>query len=213
MRYAYLITAFVGVLIVSVFGFRGSTFTAPPIEVFPEWAFPGMRDQPKLRPQSESAFFADGRADRPIPANTVARGDFHADEALASGRDAAGNFVQGFPASLTIDDAFFARGQERYAIYCLPCHGAIGDGQGVTRAYGMNVPTYHDERRRGLAEGELYDIIVNGSQAGLMLPYADKLTVEDRWAVVAYVKVLQRAQLGTPADVTDADARRELGLP
>jgi len=213
VRIVYLLTAFVAVLIVSVFGFRGRAFTSPPMDVFPEWAFPGMRDQPKLRPQSQSAFFADGRADRPIPANTVARGEVVGDDVLALGKDAAGEWVRGIPADLNVDLAFLQRGQGRYQIYCAPCHGELGDGKGITSNYGMVPANFQDPRLRDMADGQIYNAIINGSPNGVMLPYADKLTVDDRWAVVAYVRTLQRAQGGTAADVTDAAARTELGLP
>jgi mono/diheme cytochrome c family protein len=196
MRNVYIVTIFVVVALVSVLGFRGTKFTAPPLDVFPEWAFPGMKYQPKYRPQGESAFFADGRADRTPVAHTVARGMLREDDALYLGKDGSGSFE---------------RGRDRYSIYCQPCHGALGDGNGVTKRYGMGAtPSYHDDRLRTMAEGELYNTITNGKNT--MLPYADKLAPEDRWAVVAYVRALQRAQQGKPGDVVDAAARKSLGL-
>lgn len=211
MRHVYLITFFVCVLLVSILGFRGTTFTAPPIDVFPEWAFPSMEHQPKLRPQSTSAFFADGRADRTPPPHTVARGMLREDDHLYRGKDATGAFAAGLPASLTVDLALVDRGRQRYQIYCTPCHGAAGDGNGITKRYGMGAtPSYHDPRLRGMPEGEIYNTITNGKNT--MLPYADKLSPEDRWAVVAYVRALQRAQQGTAADVADAAAKKSLGI-
>ena len=211
MRYVYIVTLFVVVALVSVLGFRGTKFTAPPLDVFPEWAFPGMKYQPKYQPQGSSAFFADGRADRAPVANTVARGMLRDDDALYLGKDAAGAFVRGFPAALKVDVKFIERGRDRYGIYCQPCHGALGDGNGVTKRYGMGAtPSYHDDRLRTMAEGELYNTITNGKNT--MLPYADKLAPEDRWAVVSYVRALQRAQQGKPGDVVDAAARKSLGL-
>ena len=94
MRNVYLVTAFVGVLIVSIFGFRGTKFTSPPIEVFPEWAFPGMKIQPKPRAQGASDFFADGRADRPPVERAVMRGMLREDEHLNRGKDATGAFAR-----------------------------------------------------------------------------------------------------------------------
>ncbi len=214
MRSVYLITAFAVVLVFSIFGLRGTLFTSPPIEVFPEWAFPGMNRQPKLRPQSASEFFADGRADR-MPPEHVVRADLPVrnDDHLYYGKDATGAFARGFPAALTVDMKFIGRGRERYTIYCQPCHGAVGDGQGITKQYGMGAtPTYQDDRLRNMAEGELFNTITNGSPNKNMLPYADKLVPEDRWAVIAYVRALQRAQQGTAADVTDAAAKKTLGL-
>ncbi len=211
MRTVYLVTAFVGVLIVSIFGFRGTTFTQPPIDVFPEWAFPGMKHQPKLRPQAASDFFADGRADRMPVEHTVMRGMLREDSALNTGKNEAGAFVKGFPSAVTVDLKFLQRGKDRYEIYCLPCHSAVGDGNGMTKQYGMGAtPTYHDDRLRKMPEGELFNTITVGSPNKNMQPYADKLAPEDRWAVVAYVRALQRAQQGTLADVTDTAAKQSL---
>jgi mono/diheme cytochrome c family protein len=212
MRHLYLATLFACVLGVSILGFRGQTFTLPPIDIFPEWAFPSMENQPKLRPQGTSAFFADGRADRTPPVRTVARGMLREDDHLYRGKDAAGAFVPSFPANLTVDRNFLERGRDRYQIYCAPCHSATGDGKGITSRYGMGAtPTYHDDRLRTMPDGEIYNTITNGKNT--MFSYADKLIPEDRWAVVAYVRALQRAQQGKPADVTDAAAKSTLGLP
>ena len=212
MRYVYLVTLFLAVLLVSIFGFRGTRFTHPPIDVFPEWAFPGMKRQPKYKPQAASPFFADGRADRPLPDHVVARGDLRADDMLNLGKDASGGWARGFPAGLTVDAKFMEHGRERYTIYCAPCHSMVGDGNGVTKRYGLLPANFHDERLRQMAEGEIYNTITNGSQNKNMLPYADKLTPEDRWAVIAYVRALQRTETGTAADVVDPAARQTLGL-
>lgn len=213
MRNVYLITALACVLILSIFGFRGTKFVQPPIDVFPEWAFPGMKRQPKYRPQADSKFFADGRADRQPVEHTVMRGMLREDDHLNRGKDTAGAFARGFPVALTVDLKFLERGRDRYAIYCLPCHGAVGDGQGITKQYGMGAtPTYHDDRLRKMPEGEIFNTITVGSPNKNMLPYADKLAPEDRWAVVAYVRALQRAQQGTVADVTDSAAKQTLGI-
>jgi mono/diheme cytochrome c family protein len=213
MRNVYLVTAFVGVLLVSVLGLRGTKFTSPPLDVFPEWAFPGMKYQPKLRPQSESRFFADGRADRAPVEHTVMRGMLREDDELYLGKDSGGRWLAAFPAAVTVDLKLLRRGQDRYTIYCAPCHGTVGDGNGITKKYGMGAtPSYQDDARLKLTVGEIYNTITNG-KAPNMLPYADKLAPEDRWAVVAYVRALQRAQHGTAADVTDAAAKKTLGLP
>ena len=211
MRNVYLVTAFLVVLVVSLFGFRGGTFSKPPIDVFPEWAFPGMKRQPKYKPQATSEFFADGRVDRPIPAKTVSRDPLRNDDSLYAGKSADGAWLRGFPTSLPVNAALMARGHDRFAIYCQPCHGALGDGNGITKQYGMGAtPTYHDQRLRDMAEGEIFNTITNGK--GNMLSYADKLLPEDRWAVILYVRALQRAGAGTPADVADAAAKKTLGL-
>lgn len=211
MRNVYLVTLFLVVLVVSLLGFRGTNFTKPPVDVFPEWAFPGMKYQPKYRPQGASEFFADGRAARPVPAHTVSRDPLRNDDARDAGRASNGEFLRGFPENITIDQAFLDRGHHQYQIYCAPCHGSLGDGNGITKQYGMGAtPTYHDDRLRNAPEGELFNVITHGK--GNMLPYADKLAPEDRWAVILYVRALQRAQMGTAADVTDAAARTSLGI-
>jgi len=212
MRHVYLVTFFLCVLGVSILGFRGQTFTLPPLDQWPDWAFPGMEVQPKHRPQSASAFFADGRADRTPPPRTVARGMMRDDLHLHHGKVAGGGFATGLPATLTVDGVFLERGRQQYQIYCAPCHGALGDGNGITKKYGMGAtPSYHDPRLRAQPDGELYQTITLGKNT--MMPYADKLAPEDRWAVVAYVRALQRAQQGTVADVTDAAGKKALGLP
>jgi mono/diheme cytochrome c family protein len=211
MRNVYLVTAFVVVLAVSILGLRGTNFVTPPMDVFPEWAFPGMKYQPKYKPQRESAFFADGRVDRPIPAHTVARDALRNDDALHAGRAGNGEFLRGFPETLALDETFMERGHHQFQIYCAPCHGSLGDGNGITKQYGMGLtPSYHDPRLRDMPEGEIFNTITHGK--GTMLPYADKLTPEDRWAVVLYVRALQRAQTGTAADVADAAAKQSLGI-
>lgn len=211
MRHVYLTTFFACVLLVSILGFRGTQFTEPPIDTFPEWAFPSMENQPKLRPQSRNEFFADGQSDRIPPPRTIARGMLRIDDHRYQGKDGAGAFLAGFPAGVDVDLNFVQRGRDRYQIYCAPCHGATGDGNGITKRYGMGAtPTYHDPRLRTMPEGEIFNTITNGKNT--MLPYADKLAPEDRWAVVAYVRALQRAQQGNPADVADPAAKSSLGI-
>ena len=216
MRYVYLATFFLAVLTVSVLGFRGSLSTRPPIELIPD-----MDHQAKYKPQAESPFFADGRTDRPLPAGVIAYGRsstsgtpeenfLRSDDSLNLGKNADGSWVVGFPKSVKIDARLLARGQDRFAIYCAPCHGALGDGNGITKQYGMGAtPSYHDDRLRKMAEGEIYNTITHGK--GNMLPQADKLLPEDRWAVIAYVRALQRAENGTVEDVPPSH-KSELGL-
>ncbi len=216
MRNVYLVTAFLVVLALSVLGLRGSLFTRPPLDVFPDWAFPSMRHQSKFKHQAASKFFADGRADRPLPPGVVPSSygpvgqALRNDDALYTGKDATGAFVPSIPASLTVDRQFLKHGQQSYTIYCAPCHGALGDGQGITKQYGMGAtPTYHDDRLRQIADGDIFNTITHGKNN--MLSYADKLTPEDRWAVIAYVRALQRAQTGSVADVPEVN-KAELGL-
>jgi mono/diheme cytochrome c family protein len=216
MRNVYLITLFVCVLLVSILGLRGVPFILPPMDVFPEWAFPGMKYQPKFRPQSASEFFADGRADRMPPEHTVARGMLADDDIFFRGKDAAGAWARSLPPTIPVDMKLLERGRDRYTIYCQVCHGVAGDGNGITVRYGMGSLTtngnYHTDRIRAMADGELFNAITNGSVSKIMLPYADKLEPADRWAVVAYIRALQRTQQGTATDVTDAAARQTLGI-
>lgn len=214
MRYVYLATFLAAILVVSVLGFRGSLSTRPPLELIPD-----MVHQAKYKPQTGSPFFADGRADRQIPAGAIAYGRdsnapqagfLRADDALYRGKNADGSWLAGFPKALTLDARFMARGQDRYTIYCTPCHGALGDGNGITKKYGMGAtPSYDTDAIRQMADGQIFDVISNGH--GNMLSYADKLSPEDRWAVVAYVRALQRAQRGSTQDVP-ANHKAELGL-
>ncbi len=215
MRTVYLATFFLVVLLVAGYGFRGTTFTKPPIDVFPEWAFPGMKRQAKYKTQAASPFFADGRADRQLPAGVVPAAygpvapPLETDSVLFQGKNADGSFFRGFPPTITVDEKFMERGRERYSIYCSPCHGAIGDGKGIVSQYGMGPANFHDDRIRQMAEGEIFNTITHGK--GNMMPYADKLTAGDRWAVIAYVRALERARAGTPADVPP-EHRQELDL-
>jgi mono/diheme cytochrome c family protein len=210
MRHVYLVTLFVVVLTVSILGFRGTLFTSAPMDVFPEWAFPGMKHQPKPYSQGTSAFFADGRADRVPVAGTVQRGMLRENDHMNHGKKADGSFARGYPSEVAVDFKLLERGQDRYTIYCAPCHGNVGDGNGITKKYGMgSTPTYHDDRLRQMTEGELFNTITLGKNT--MYPYADKLDPADRWAVIAYVRALQRAQTGSTADVPGAH-KSELGL-
>jgi len=218
MRHVYLFTTLIVVLAITVLGFRGTRFTHPPADVFPEWLFPGMKRQPKPRTMGASAFFADGRADRaPVPGTVPSSfgplgEEFRGDDALYLGKNADGSWIKGFPAAIKVDDKLLARGQDRYQIYCTPCHGLVGDGNGITKKYGMGAtPSYQTDAIRNMAEGQIFNTITNGKIPGNMFPYGDKLSPQDRWAVVAYVRALQRANSGAPADVP-ADHRSELGL-
>ncbi|HVU16383.1 MAG TPA: cytochrome c [Candidatus Didemnitutus sp.] len=211
MRYAYFSLAFLCLLTVSIMGLRGRRSTEAPIMVFPDMDFQG-----KYKPQRESKFFADGRTDRNPVAGTVPFGrdterwdangktplpdaDFlKADDDMYAGKNADGTFARGFP--VTVDQELLKRGQDRFQIYCQPCHGALGDGNGITRSYGMiATASYHDDRIRKMPEGEIFNTITHGKNT--MMSYADKLSVHDRWAVIAYIRALERARNATLADV------------
>ncbi len=152
-----------------------------------------MNFQERFNAQQENPFFEDGMAMRMPVEGTVARGNLRHDTVLFEGVDDTGNYVDEIPFDLTRD--FLYRGKERYDIYCQMCHGGTGDGQGVimTGGYGyVPAPTFHSESSRNMPEGEIYSAIANGIRN--MPAYASQIKVEDRWAIVAYVRALQASQ-------------------
>lgn len=156
-----------------------------------------MADQPKNRPLSPSPFFDDGRSERPELENTVARGSLADDELFVPKESNA------FPLPLTPE--LLKRGQERYKIFCTPCHGLQGDGNGMVSMRGMkHPPSYHDPRLRQVPNGYIYDVITNGF--GGMLGYSAQIPPADRWAIVAYVRALQLSR-NAPASELPSDMR------
>lgn len=217
MRIFLIIYVFVIVATVTILGFRGSLTTKTPLEVFPD-----MDHQAKYKPQSENSFFQDRRDDRPIPVGTVARGNYlnqqavfsedfadkHlGDTALLEGKDAEGNFIAKLP--LDVSYELIEQGRERYEIFCTSCHGSAGDGNGVTKPYGVLAASYHDDRLRNETDGYLYDVIMNGK--GLMYGLRDRLSPEESWAIVLYMRALQLSQ-NASADALTAAQRSELGF-
>jgi len=167
-----------------------------------------MHDQPKYRPYRRSDFFGDERSARPQVAGTVARGQLQEDTLLVSGKAGAA-FVDSFP--VTVDEGLLRRGQERYRIYCSPCHGQLGRGDGMIVRRGYRQPSsFHVDRLRAQPAGYYFDVISHGF--GAMPDYAAQIPVKDRWAIVAFVRVLQLSQDATVADVP-ADRRGELDEP
>jgi len=164
-----------------------------------------MHDQPKYKPFAKSDFFADRRSARPLVDGTIARGHLRDDAVLYTGK-AAGKPVDAFPVAVTA--AVMARGQERFDIFCSPCHGRTGAGDGmiVRRGY-RKPPTFHQDRLRQAAPGYTFDVITNGF--GAMPDYAQQIPVGDRWAIVAYIKALQRSQNAAVGSVP-AEARTAL---
>lgn len=141
-----------------------------------------MALQPYNRPLSPSDFFTDGRSERPLVENTVARGTL-ADEALFVSKES-----NNFP--LPVNQELLERGEGRYKIFCTPCHGLQGDGNGMISMRGMkHPPTFHDDRLRKSPNGYFYDVITNGF--GAMYGYSAQIPPRDRWAIVAYVRALQ----------------------
>jgi mono/diheme cytochrome c family protein len=167
-----------------------------------------MHDAPRYKPLAASDFFADGRASRNLPAGTVARGWLRADEALYTGR-ANGELLTEFPFPIT--NADMQRGRDRYNIYCTPCHGILGDGQGMVVQRGLRrAASYHQDRLRDEKVGYFYDVVTNGF--GAMQGYAEQIPVRDRWLIVAYVRALQLSQHATMAEVP-ADRQGDLDNP
>lgn len=157
-----------------------------------------MDYQPKFKAQAPNPFFEDNRAMRLPVEGTVARGNLRLDSKLFEGKDEKGNFVTTIP--VNVDLAFINRGRDRYNIFCTPCHGGTGDGKGLVVPYGLvPPPSYHDERILKESDGYLYDVITNGVRT--MYGYKSQIPVEDRWAIVAYVRALQKSQNASKADL------------
>jgi len=213
MRYfllAYLLTA---IAVVGVLGFRGEHSRRPQLEIFPD-----MVRQNKVRPQTPSELFPDRYASRPYPENTVAHTAAYKvggepllvdgkpvypyeDSPVNTGRvPGVTNFVELNP--LPITRQLLQRGQQRYQINCLPCHGPAGDGKGITSKFGMSgMANFHDQRLVNMGDGEIFNTITYGKN--LMGAYGANVGVEDRWAIVAYVRALQRSQLASVEDVPE----------
>lgn len=167
-----------------------------------------MQDQPKCLPLQASAFFVDGRSSRPIPPNTIARGHLNDNDSFHTGAN-GGTFLNVVP--MTITKTMLDRGQQRFDIYCSPCHGALGDGDGMIAKRGFKIPAnFHTDRLRQAPPGYLYQVISNGY--GAMPDYANQIPhVEDRWAIVAYIRALQLSRNATVADIP-SEERSKLGL-
>ena len=165
-----------------------------------------MHDQPKYPPLRPSTFFSDGRSARPFVDDTVARGHLDDDQLLYTGKGPEGKPADTFPFPVTKD--VILRGQQRYNVYCTPCHDRTGDGNGmvVQRGY-RKPPSYHIERLRQVPNGYIYDVITSGF--GAMPDYAAQIPVHDRWAIVAYVRALQLSRNATINDVPP-EARGQL---
>jgi mono/diheme cytochrome c family protein len=165
-----------------------------------------MHDQPKYIPLRPTDFFADGRSARPLIEGTVARGHLNDDATYYTAKGPDGKFVAEFPVPVTKE--VIERGQERFNIYCAPCHDAVGTGSGrVVRRGFRHPPTYHIDRLRQAPAGYLYDVITNGF--GAMPDYTAQIQPRDRWAIVAYIRALQLSQNASINDIP-ADAKTRL---
>jgi len=221
LKYFFALFAFAVLIVLAMAGFRGTMTTRQPLEFFPD-----MDDQPKVKAQTPSAFFADGSAARKPVAGTVPLGYESPINKAVDGEEAApgspyhdiqfsgapiyvdtgkmgDNWGTGFPFDVT--PAVMTRGQERYNISCAICHGATGAGDGMAKQFGVNtVQSLLLERIRIMADGEIYDTITHGKNT--MLGYGPRIQVSDRWAIIAYVRALQKSQGGaTLSDVPAAE--------
>lgn len=226
LRGFFLIFFLTGVAIVAVFGLRGQKSTGSPIEVFPD-----MVRQPKVRAQAPLGFFADGRGARvPVPGtvpigyeppprlgessfepvaiemNLRSRSGFSVGPDYYNTGKMGANWGTGLP--MTVTPELMERGRQRFNINCAVCHGMTAAGDGITKQYGLTtVATLQDERIRKMADGEIFNTITHGKNT--MLAYGPNVTVSDRWAIIAYLRALQRSQNATEADVPP-DHRAEL---
>ncbi len=206
MRYL-LLTFIIGCLaVVGIAGKRGTLSRNTPLYMFPD-----MRRQLKLRPQEPDGFFANGTSSQlPVP-GTIARGKTiqsvngpvysYEDSPVFSGHIVGStNFIENNPLPITAQ--LIRRGQQRFTIYCSPCHGQEGDGSGITRKIGAMavVANLHDKRIVEMTDGEIFHVITNGRN--LMGAYGPNVPVEDRWAIVAYVRALQLSWLGSADDLS-----------
>lgn len=154
-----------------------------------------MANQPKYRPQTPSDFFGDGRSERPLIENTVARGSIESDELIVPKDSNA------FP--VPVNEALLERGEARYKIYCTPCHGLQGDGNGMIVDRGMKrPPSYHIDRLRQSPNGYYFDVITNGF--GSMYSYSAQIPPKDRWAIIAYVRALQLSRNVKASDLPES---------
>jgi hypothetical protein len=213
------------IAILAVFGFRGQTSTGPPLELFPD-----MVRQMKVRAQAPLSFFADGRGPRLPVAGTVpigyemptksealntstAIGSYsHPRASFSAGTDyyntgkMGDHWGTGIPLEVTRE--LMGRGQQRFNITCVMCHGAAAAGNGITKQYGLaTVVSLQDERIRKMSDGEIFNTITNGKNT--MMAYGPNIIVPDRWAIIAYLRALQRSQNAAIADVPE-DHRAEL---
>ena len=211
MRYFFLIFGLLVLIVIGVAGRRGDLFRHRPLQIFPD-----MKIQLKLRPQTPNGFFASGLSSQLPPPGTIAQSqplrvgeqevypfeDLPVNTGLPANtgrKPGATNFVELNPFPVT--GRLLARGQQRYTIYCAPCHGQTGEGNGITKKIGAMaiVANLHDKRIVELADGELFNTVSHGKNN--MQGYAPQIVVEDRWAIIAYLRALQLSRLGSVEDL------------
>jgi mono/diheme cytochrome c family protein len=216
LRYFFASFFLIVCVVVALAGFRGSKTTLPPIEVFPD-----MDHQPKYQPQHPSGFFADGRAarkpvDGTVPMGYTVPGSFYQTTAKngpsASGFSNqpdyynTGRMGEVYGTGLPVEPSMYLldRGEERYNINCAVCHGRTGAGNGIVQQIGnwATVANLLDERIRTMPDGYLFSVITNGKNT--MGAYGPQIAVEDRWAIIAHIRTLQRSQNAKLADLPEA---------
>ena len=164
----------------------------------------GMYDQPKEKPLGRSGFFRDGLASRVPPAGTVARGWLREDRVLHTGIGPDGKFVSELPAAVPFDRALLDRGRQRYDVFCSPCHGRQGNGEGMIVQRGFKQPaSFHVDRLRAQPLGYFFDVMTTGFNE--MWSYASQVPVKDRWAIAAYVRTLQLSRNAPASELSPAD--------
>ena len=217
--FLYLFTLIVAA-VVSLAGFRGDKFTNTPLQITPD-----MKHQPKVITQHGSKFFSDNRGDHPLIPGTIPVGYNLQGRYLQSGvnnQSSASSFtseptyrdtgvmgdVYGDGIPLTVNEKFLERGRERYEIFCSVCHDRTGNGNGIVKAYGLaTVASLMDDRIKGQPDGQIFSTITNGKNT--MGAYGPSIAVEDRWAIIAYLRALQKTQ-SMKAEVLSPETRAQL---
>ncbi|MFQ6612633.1 MAG: c-type cytochrome [Fidelibacterota bacterium] len=173
---------------------RGQRSKKPPVHLNPN-----MDTQEKYKPYRMSPLFSDGASMRlPVP-GTVARGSLHDDDPVYTGKDAKGGPVK--TSLVPFTKSLLLRGQERYNIYCAVCHGGLGDGRGIITQYKFPLPptSFLTEQGRAFTDGHFFDVITNGIRN--MPAYKYQIPVQDRWAIIGYIRALQKSQHAAPGEV------------
>jgi mono/diheme cytochrome c family protein len=168
---------------------------------------PNMDEQEKYKAQSKSEFFADGATMRPPVEGTVARGQLREDIAYYTGKNAEGEYTDN-PKEITME--LMSHGRERYDIYCAPCHSKVGDGRGIMIQHEyLPPPSFSEERILKMKDGNLFEIISNGVRN--MPSYAHQINVDDRWAIIAYLRALQKSRNAAISDIP-IDLQKDIKL-
>lgn len=229
LRYFFIGFTLLVLLLVSITGLRGWKSKRPPIEIFPD-----MVRQPKYKAQTPSDFYADNRVARDHVGGTVPMGYSMPQGKLSKGNpdesqnrmddlgpykniqfSASPDYVStgrmgsqwgtGIPFEVT--PAIMERGRERYTINCAICHGATGQGNGITSKYGLNsIANLHQQRIRDMADGEIFNTITWGKNT--MMPYGSNIQVPDRWAIICYLRALQRSQNTLVNDLSETERQK-----